>query len=246
MPNELDQFLNGVEEPENDIFSQPIATEPEQAEEPKEEEPADDGLKPKTRRERRLQEKLEAERQSAIDMAGRLSRLEEARSLSTEEADYLKGLERIYGTDTAEAQMATELLTKAIVGARDDAENRAYERFQSERQNETQAVQQAESELDSIMDDIEDQFGVELTESQERSYFELLQKMSPKDRNGNVKELADPYAVFEIFSEKLQSRGSDNRAKELSTRSMTQSGATKDSTLVDDSMERYLKENGII
>jgi len=107
-----------------------------------------------------------------------MSRLEEARTLTTEEADYLKGIERIYGTDTAEAQMATELLTKAIVGARDDAENRAYERFQSERQNEAQAVQQAESELDSIMDDIEDQFGVELTESQERSYFELLQKMS--------------------------------------------------------------------
>ena len=69
--------------------------------------------------------------------------------------------------------------------------------------------------------------------------------MSPKDREGNVVSLADPYAVFEIFSEKLQ-KGTDNRAKSLSSRSMVQSGATKDSTLKDDAMERYLVENGII
>jgi hypothetical protein len=243
MPNELDEFLKGVEEPVDDIFNQPLNQEPAIE---KEEEPDEDEPQPKNRRERRLQEKLEAERQSAIDLANRLTKLEESRSVRDEEKEYLKGIERIYGTDSPEAQMATDLLVKAIVGARDDAENRAYERIQSERQNETKAVQQAESELDSIIDDIEDQFKVQLTEAQERSYFQLLQKMSPKDREGNVKELADPYAVWEIFSEKLQSRGTDNRAKDLSARSMVQSGATKDSTLVDDTTERYLREQGII
>jgi vacuolar-type H+-ATPase subunit I/STV1 len=241
--NELEAFLKGTEEQEN-LLDTPLEVQPEKVEEEEEEQHEED-ISPKTRRERRLKEKLEAERQSAIDLANRLARLEEARSVRDEDAEYLKGIERIYGTDSPEAQMATELLTKAIVGARDDAERRAYERIQAERQNESQAVQQAESELDSIVDDIEDSYGVELTEAQERSYFELLQKMSPKDREGNVISLADPYAVFEIFSEKLQ-KGTDNRAKTLSSRSMVQSGATKDSTLKDDAMERYLVENGII
>ena len=247
--NETEQFLKDLETEQGgieDIFNQPLNPEPEKEQEEMIEEDDEDGLKPKTRRERRLKEKLEQERGSAIQLAERLSRLEEARQATSEEEDYLKSIERIYGTDSAEAQMATDILTKAFKSVRDDAENRAYERIQSERQNESQAVQEAESELDSIVDDIEDTFGIELTEAQETAYFQLLQKMSPKDREGNVTSLADPYAVFELFKEKVSKGTTDNRAKELSARSMTQSGAAKDSTLTDDATERWLRENAII
>jgi hypothetical protein len=226
--NETEQFLKDLESEQGgieDIFNQPLNPEPEKEEEKEvEKEEDEDGFKPKNRRERRQQEKIAQERASSIQLAERLSRLEEAKQVSTDDADYLKGIERIYGTDSPEAQMATEILTKAFKSVRDDAENRAYERIQAERQNETQAVQQAESELDSIVDDIEDQFGIELTEAQETAYFQLLQKMSPKDREGNVTSLADPYAVFELFQEK----------------------AAKDSTLTDDATERWLRENAII
>lgn len=256
--NELEQFL-GISEDETtteeDILTQPLSSEPEKDEEEEEEETTeeveeeeeDDELKPKNRRERRLMRKLQEEKDSSIFLAGRLEAQEEAKKLlSNEEADYLEGIKNIYGTESPEAILATELLTKAIVGARDDAENRAYSRIQTERQNETQAVQEAEFELDSIIEDIEDNFDIELTPGQQKAYFELLQKMSPKDQSGEVTSLADPYAVYELFSERLKKPEPDNRAKKLSSRSMTQSGASKDSNINDDVAERYLKESGII
>lgn len=243
MPNETDLFLADLPDDQgSDLFDfQQQEPQPFVEQEPEPEDP-----QPKNRRERRLTQKLEAERQSAIDLAERLSRLEEARTVSEEDADYLKGLELIYGTDSPEAIQATELLKKAITGVREDAENRAYQRLQDSQSKEVQAVAQAEEELDSVLDDIEDRYGVELNEDQEVAYFQLMQKMSPKDRNGNVIALADPDAVWEIFSERMNTPRTDSRAKELSARSMVQSGATKDSTLKDDAAERQLRDWGIL
>lgn len=255
MPNELDQFLSDIQQDqtEADILNAPLNPEPEQGEgkEPEQEEQAsdeeDDYLKPKTRRERRLIKKLQDERESSIFLAGKLEAREEAKQyLSDEEADYLKGIERIYGNDSPEAQLATDLLKKAIVGVREDAETRAYERIMSERKNEQAQMQQAESELNSIVEDIEDTFGVELSPAQERNYFELLQKMSPKDKDGEVISLADPYSVWEVFQERMNQKAPDNRAKSLSSRSMTQSGASSDSSMADDVVARQLRDMGII
>jgi len=203
-------------------------------------------LKPRNRRERRLMDKLAAERESSSFMAGKLAAREEAKSAITEESDYLKAVERIYGTDSPEAVLATDLLKKAIVGARDDAENRAYERIKSERQREIEEARQAEKQLDDMVDEIEDEYGVTLTDTQERAFFTPLERMSPKDKQGAVIEYADPHAVWEVFQEKLNKRPSDNRAKDMSSRSMTQSGSSTESNLNNDVQARFLKENGII
>lgn len=244
-PNETDQFLADLPDDQGSDLFDFTPQEPQPFVEQEGEE-AEVEYKPKNRRERRLTQKLEAERQSAIDLAERLSRLEQARSVSEEDADYLKGLELIYGTDSPEAIQATELLKKAITGVREDAETRAYQRFLDSQNQELQAVAEAEEELDIILDGIEDRYKVELTEDQEAAYFQLMQKMSPKDKNGNVVGLADPDAVWEIFSERMNKPRTDSRAKELSARSMVQSGATKDSTLKDDAAERQLREWGIL
>jgi len=243
MPNETDQFLADLPDDQgSELFDftqqepQPFVEQEQEVEDPQ----------PKNRRERRLTQKLEAERQSSIDLAERLSRLEQARTVSEEDVDYLKGLELIYGTDSPEALQATELLKKAITGVREDAETRAYQRFLDSQNQEIKAVAEAEEELDSILDGIEDTYGVELTKDQEAAYFQLMQKMSPKDKNGNVVALADPDAVWEVFSERMNKPRTDSRAKELSARSMVQSGATKDSTLKDDAAERQLREWGIL
>lgn len=243
MPNELEQFLQDTEQQETDPFAH-LEQAPETPETPK--EPEDDGIKPKNRRERRILEKLEAERQSNMFLAAKLEAMKEAKSTLNEESDYLKAVEQIYGTDSAEAQLATDLLKKAILGATKEAEERAYQRVMSEREQEQQAVVAAENELDEILDELEETYDVDLTPDQERAYFTLLQKMSRKDRNGEVVSLADPHAVWEVFSEKMSQRPVDNRAKELSARSMTQSGAAKDSTLQEDAGYRLLKEMGIV
>lgn len=252
--NQVEEFLKDLESDPNkvDVLEQPLNADSEKSESEAAAEGAGDEKKgeesqPRNRRERRLMQKLDAERQSSSFLAGKLEARTEAQKAVTEEADYLKAAERIYGTDSPEAQLATDLLKKAILGARDDAENRAYDRMKSERENESKAQKDADDELDSMIEEIEDEYSVSLTEPQERSFFQLLEKMSPKDSDGNVKEYADPHAVWEVFAEKLNKPTAGNtRAKDMSSRSMTQSGASKESNLDTDVTARYLREQGII
>lgn len=243
MPNELDQFLSDVSTEES---QDPFAPALEEGEQQQEEEPEEQSeFKPKNRRERRLKQKLEAERLSSIQLAEKLDAVLSAKG-ATEEADYLQAIDRIYGTDSPEALAATEILKNALLGLKEDAKRSALEEIRSERQRESSAVAEAEEELESIMDELEDTYGVDLTDTQEQAYFALLQKMSPKDKNGEVVSLADPHAVWEVFADKMSARKPDNRAKELSARSMTQSGATKDSSLQEDAGLRALREMGIL
>lgn len=257
--NEHEQFLKDLGNDQNrgvDILDAPLVPETEQVTgatgvtgttgQATDDEAIGDDLKPKNRRERRLMRKLQSERESSIFLAGKLEAREEAKRSVTEESDYLKAVERIYGTETPEAQLATDLLKKAIVGSREDAKREAIAEMKAERQRELDELRKAEDELDGFIDEIEDTYGVTLNETQEKSFFQLLQKMSPKDRDGKVINFADPHAVWEVFQDKLKSKGTDNRAKVLSNRSMTQSGASKESTLQDDTSARFLRENGII
>lgn len=247
--NEQEKFLADIQSDQNqpiDVLDQPFAGAPEKAADPADDDNDVDNLKPKTRRERRLMRKLEEERESAIFLSGKLAGQTEAKSLITEESDYLKAIEKIYGTDTPEAILATDLLKKAIIGAREDAKRSALDEFNSRVQQDNEAKTRLQRELDSFIDDIEDTYGVELSSVQEKGFKQLLTKMSPKDKDGNIIAYADRHAVYEAFQDKLKSNGSSNRAKEISARSMTQSGASKESTLPDDATTRFLSENGII
>ena len=251
-PNNLDSFF---EESENDldILNQPLTPENNGSDTTdgdnlgnNDDNDEGTGFKARNRREKRLLRQLEAERESNAFMAGKLEAVVGAKTDLDGEADYLKSIERIYGTDTPEALLATDLLKKAIVGARDDAENRAYNRWLQEQQRATQAEKEASDELDGMIEEIEDTYNVELTPAQERSYFQLMEKMSPKDKQGNVIGYADPHAVWEIFKERTtKNTGTNDRAKQLANRSLTGS-TSADSNLKDDSTERFLRNSGII
>lgn len=258
--NEQEKFLEDTEQNPNlvDILEAPLSPEDvsehgtegatgASGDDNDNDEGGDKGeLKPRNRRERRLMERLDAEKQSSAFLAGKLEARTEASKAVTEEADYLKAVERIYGTDSPEAQLATDLLKKAIIGAREEAKVQAIAEIREERKREAEEARQAEQELDGILDTIEDEYGVTLTDPQEKAFFTLLEKMSPKDKAGEVIEYADPHAVWEVFQERLKSRPADTRAKDMSSRSMTQSGASKSSNLQDDVHARFLRENGII
>ncbi len=251
--NEVEKFLEDTEvDPTKvDVLDAPLTDDPakEEGVAPAKEDATDDDdkeeAKPRNRRERRLMEKLAAEREAGQFMAGKLAAREEAKTSLSEESDYLKSVERIYGTDTPEALLATDLLKKAIVGARDEAKREAIAEMKAERTREAEAESSALKELDGIVDEIEDEYGVTLTKPQQEAFFTLLEKMSPK-RNGEVIEYADPHAVYEVFQEKLKSKAPDSRAKDLSSRSMVKSGAPKESNLDADVHARFLKDNGII
>lgn len=248
--SEQDQFLKDLEQENKgpDILEAPL--EPEKDKEEIPEIKQDDEEKLANRRERRLAARLQAERESSIALAARLEAITEAQKFRQESntSDHFKGVERIYGTNSPEAIEATELLKKALLDAKEAAKKEALEAFQEERQREAVAVQKEEQHLDSMLEELEDEYGVDLTsdgsEAVRKGFFKYLEKLSPKDNDGNIIAYADPHAVWGEFQSKFKK--SDNRAKDLSSRSMVQSGASKDTKLSDDVNERFLKENGII
>lgn len=238
--NESEQFANENES----VLNQPLVSEPETVPEEKvDEEPEED---PKNRTERRLREKLDKERIANIELNARLSTLSEVQKLrESAPDDYLSSVEKIYGTDSPEATAATELLKTALRSVEERAKNSALEEFRSERAREQEEVRQASERLDSFIEEIEDEHNVTFSPQMQKSYFTLLEKMSPKDSDGNIVEYADPHAVYEIFSEKLQKR-TDSKAKDLASRSMVNGNSGSQSVIEDDAAKRLLREAGII
>jgi len=237
--NELFEFLKDTGE-EQDLLTQPLDGEPAK-------EPEEEGQHLRNRRERRLAERLKAERESSIALAAKLEVLTNNRN-ETPDKDYLKSIERIYGTDSQEAQDATELLKNALRGVEERATENALAKFREEQAATQQATAKESKALDSMIEDIEDDYNVELSgpqgETTRKAFFKLLERMSPKDSDGNVTQYADHRAVWETL--KAQHPKQESRARDIATRSMTQSGSPQESKLVDDAQTRYLRENGII
>lgn len=244
MPNDTTaDFLADLNPKEGDALDQP-APEVTPEEQPTAEDV--DDSEARNRRERRLQAKLQAERESAIALAARLEALTEAQKArsSSSEAEYLKAVERIYGTSSPEAVEATELLKTALSNVEKQATERALEVFREEQRKEREAVQREEQSLDAMVEDIEDSYGVTLDPNAQRAFFQHLEKLSPKDRQGNIIAYADHHAVWE----ELQARRkpADTRAKDLAARATVRSGGAAPSSAEDDATLRFLRDNGII
>jgi hypothetical protein len=246
---EQEKFLEQFSQPEhNDPFAEiiaPVEGEPQK----KEEDQEADETKLRNRRERRLAAKLQAEREAGIEMAARLKALTEAqnsRETASSSADHLAQIERIYGTESPEAREATELLKSSLKAVEDRAMERALERLREEQSKANEEVVKAERMLDSMMEEIEDEYEADLSNEKVRSGFlTLLQKMSPKDKEGNIIQYADHHAVWEMYQSR-QTSTTDTRARDLAARTMVQSGSSPESKIQEDATVRYLRENGII
>lgn len=237
-----DEFLKDLKTDgqKDELFDEPLNIEGSGADSP-------DGFEAKNRRERRLLRKNQQLREEAIAATARAEAIAESSQFraGTEETEYLKRVERIYGNDTPEKAEATNLLKEALEGVKQAAKDEALQEFQKERGSESLAVRQEEQNLDNMMEEIEDDYNADFSDPNTRQGFlTLLEKVSPKDRDGNIIEFADPATTWELF-ESRRDRAS-SRAKELSSRSMTRSGQSQPSRLQDDATERFLRENGII
>lgn len=235
-----DEFLKDLEPQEDpvDAFDAPLQPEEKPKEEVVMKKGDDEDDVPeaaKNRRHRRLEEKLRDERESNIALAAKLEVISEAKKFTGENADYLKGVERIYGTDSPEALAATELLKTALQGVEKRATETALEQFRREQQASIAAEKEASKRLNSMLEEIEDEFNVDLTspkaEDTRKAFFRHLEKLSPKDSNGDILHYADHFAVWENLRDKASNakRDENTRAKDLSARSMATT-ATADGT----------------
>lgn len=241
MPNEQEEFLKDLN-PDNkpDVLTENLTPEAEQADET--EESNEDKF---NRRERRLQSKLTAERESSIALAARLEALTEAQKFSRENTPEVdETIARIYGTNTPEAAEATALLQKAMLNVENRATDRALEKFREERQQEEDSVAKEEKSLDAMVEEIEDSTGKDMDGQTKQGFFQLLEKLSPKDSDGNITAYADHNAVWD----ELQARKAPvaSRAKDIASRSMAKPGAAVSTTVEQTATERWLTEQGII
>ena len=244
--NEQEQFLESIKE-EKDVLSENI--EVPEATEPEKETEAESELQARNRRERRLLEQSRRYKEEAIAAEARLQGIKEAQTLrqDTPKEDYLTPVEKIYGNATPEAKEATELLKEALRRIHDSAKmesiSEVLESIKKEREEEFGAVAKEEDNLDEMLNGLEDSHNVDFSnETTRKGFLSLLERASPKDREGNIIEYADAETVYELY-ESAQQKSS--RAKELAGRSMTRGGAGE-SKLEISALERTLKEQGII
>jgi hypothetical protein len=241
--SEQSEFLKELDiQEDSNVLNAPLTEETPEKEETEE----DAELKAKNRRERRLLEKYQRAKEEAIAYAARLQAIGDAQQIrgTTEESEYVERIKRIYGDATPEAKEATNLLVEAFKGVEESATQRALEKLAAEKEAESQQVKIEESTLDEIADKWEDTYGIDMSdESVRKGIFTLLERLSPKDEEGNIKEFADEDAVAELYLASKEK--SSNRAKELSSRSMIR-GGSQESKVAQSAIERDLIERGLI
>jgi len=240
---ETNSFLKDLEGDNQDAFKHLGDLELDKPEQENSEEEIEEQRK--NRRERRLEKQLQAERENAIALAERVKVLSEVGKFKEEVGDdYIKEVRAIFGDEKPENKAASDILEKTLRKIREDAVKEAEDRFSSRQVSESKAVQDEEKNLDAIMEDVEDEYGIDMSnEAVRRGFLNALEKASPKDKDGDIIEFADPDYVAEKFVER---RKSNVRGKEIASRSMTPSGQSNSSGSLDKSLERQMMELDII
>ena len=136
------------------------------------------------------------------------------------EDGFVKAFETIIGNDTPEKVNALRMLKDEVEGIRQEARS-AREEIQAEKQADIDA----EKELAQGFENIEDEFDVDFTRNTKlRSEFvEFIEKIAPKDEDGEIKDYPDFRQTFALFQE-LNKKPQNVRNKELASRGMNRGG----------------------
>lgn len=212
---EADIFGEGTEKPETSEKEE-TQQEPEKA-----------AARP-NRRERRYDKQLQWEREQRIAAEARAKAFEEARATAQNES-VDERLVRLYGAENVEA---AKLHQELLNDARATAEENAYRRIQAEQEAARKEQENFESFIDEELEGIEDDFNVDVTSDSpaarkaRREFLELVQKLSPKDEQGNITAYADFAQTWELYQSKREKPADASRAKEIAARTMekTQTG----------------------
>ena len=237
--SELTDFLKEAKQ-EDSILDKPLV-----ADEPVKEPEADEEQIKKNRYTRRREAEAQRLRDENLQLNERVKVLSELGKFKEEVGDDpLKKVDAIFGTDTPEKLAATNLLKEAISGMSAKAKAEALQEIDSRGEQESEAQKEADDEVDGFLEAAEDE-GLDIDDDNTRKgLITLMERMSSKYEDGNVKEFADPEAVIETYKE-LQKRSGSGKAKELASRSMTRSGESQPSELPQNAVERYMAEHGL-
>lgn len=137
-------------------------------------------------------------------------------------------LTRIIGNDTPEKLSAIKDFKKVIMDREVNGAKNAIEQFQSLQREEQAIYKEAENEVEAGFESIEEQFGVDLDSPQatktRNDFIDFVQRISPKDSEGNITQYPDFTESFKIFQEMGAKKApSNSKNKELASKSISRS-----------------------
>lgn len=231
--SEIDEFFKGLPSQDKtaaDVFQDKPKDDTEEVP-PKAEEIEEEPRK--NRQHRRLEEKLQRERESNIALAERIKVLSEVEDSKREaladglDPDFI----RVFG-DSDQGREVARIMANKISAAQEATEQRTIQRIEAKQAQAIEEQKQYESLIDSELEALEDEYNVDLTSDapkarkERREFLELIQNLSPKDSNGTITGYADFGSTFDIYQKtRTQDKSPETitRQKELASRSMQRS-----------------------
>lgn len=239
--NELDDFLSSVgNEPEADPFNI-VAEDPL---EPVAAEKADTVVKEEVvpfNKDPKIQRFIEKELDKRIAQLKPTETEKFTKETAPESDEMSNVLTRIIGNDTPEKLSAIKDFKKALGDIEEKGAQRALKQLAEESEKEAQRDEEAQNELVEGFESIEDTFKIDLTSDKatklRSEFIDFIATIAPKDRDGNITEYPDFEGTYRLF-EKNRRPESNNRAKDLASRSMARSS---DATTTTQNTDRSWK-----
>lgn len=147
----------------------------------------------------------------------------------SEDTEVKSVLEELIGNDTPQKVAMVKKFEGILLKGTERAKEEALKEIESRRQEEINQDIEADNELESAFEAIEEGYKVDITSNNplakktRQEFISYVEKIAPKDRNGDIKDYPDMGAAWEEFQEKKKATQQPNRAKELASRSMTRS-----------------------
>lgn len=184
----------------------------------------------KDRRHRRLEARLQAERETTIALNERIKTLSEMDKFSKEAGDIIiPDIAKMFSSDEVGKENALRL-SKIILDSKTQAKEEAIREIEERRVQEIQEQKKYENLIDNELENLEDQYEIDLTSDapkarkMRREFLELVQELSPKDENGDITGYADFESAFGMYQRtQVKEEKTNTRREEISARSMQRS-----------------------
>ena len=238
MNNEVDEFLGDLNKSEADPFkSETVDTLAKPEETTSEGDEKEEKLP--FHKDPKVQRFIEKEIEKRMSSQPKVVEKEIINEDSDPMADVLV---RIIGNDTPEKLSAIKDFQKALDSRDARVRDEALREIDYRVEEEKQAEVDAQNELVEGFENIEETFGVDITSnkpsavSTRKEFVDFIQRVAPKDSEGQVTEFPDLEETFKLFQDiKKGSAPTSNRAKELASRSV---GRSADSSSVPQNTDK--------
>ena len=231
--NTVDEFFDKLpkeDKEEADIFNDKPVEKPETEVDDDDPEKAHESIK--DRRHRRLEQKLQQERETNIELNAILKTKSEQENFIRENSNDVDARILKMFAPTEEGKQFALTLNQILEENKEKAKEQALREIKDERAREISEQKEYESLIDNELESLEDVHGIDLTSDSPKArktrteFLTLVSKLSAKDDEGNIVNYADFESTFEMYQKTKEETKVDNtRRQDIASRSMQRSNS---------------------